>query len=316
MTKSFGDRPRVLYVAGIPRTGSTVLGLLLGGMPNVLFVGELNFFWRRFAHGHLCSCRRPLPDCPFWTAVVHQAYGDLTHHRAKELAELERQVLRKQFLLGLAPASWPVRTDRRVGMMLTELVRLYQSIGQLTGASWIVDTGKEPVFGTFLARADGVDLSTIHLVRDPRGVAFSWTKQIPSDSEPRDMPRKPAAATALDWMLQNMFVHLTLPRLSRAYVRVRYEDLTASRADVLRQIAQAIGLPMVSPTAAGDQRAVGMPGQHLVAGNPAVRQVHAGNLPLRLDEEWRTRLPRSQQRIVTAMCASLMSRYGYPLRSA
>jgi hypothetical protein len=315
MSSSASAATRVLYVAGIARTGSTVLGRLLGEMSDVAFVGELNFFWRRFARGELCSCRRPLPDCPFWAAVVRQAYGNLTHHRAKGLAELERHVLRRQFLLSVAPASWPLRPESGVGMMLTERTLLYQSIGRLTGATWIVDGGKEPLFGSFMARADGVDVSTVHLVRDPRGVAFSWKKRVPSDSEPGDLPRRSAAATALDWTVQNLLVQLTLRTLSRAYVRVRYEDLAVRPSGVLRQISQATGLSLPSSTAPTGQGAVDLAGEHLVAGNPAVRQVSAGDMRVRLDEEWRTRLPVAQQQVVTAMCAGLMAPYGYPLRS-
>jgi hypothetical protein len=315
MTSS-GDRLQILYVAGVPRTGSTVLGRLLGDMTDVIFVGELNFFWRRFAQAELCSCRRPLPSCPFWSAVVSQAYGALTTADAAGMAELERQVLRKQFALGLAPAAWRARSASRVGTMLTERARLYQSIGLLTGATWVVDAGKEPVFGSFLARIDGADVGTIHLVRDPRGVAFSWQKLVQSDSEPRDMPRKPPAMTAVDWVLQNTMVQLGLRRLSSSYVRVRYEELVTRPEHVLREISRATGLFMAAPTATTGARADPSDrDQHLVAGNPGVRQL-AGNLRLRPDEDWRTQLPRAQQRVVTAICSGLMAAYGYPLRTA
>jgi hypothetical protein len=316
MTRS-GDRLQILYVAGVPRTGSTVLGRLLGDMTDVIFVGELNFFWRRFAQAELCSCRRPLPSCSFWSAVVSQAYGALTTADAAGMAELERHVLRKQFALGLAPAAWRARSASRVGTMLTERARLYQSIGQLTGATWIVDAGKEPVFGSFLARIDGADVGTIHLVRDPRGVAFSWQKLVQSDSEPRDMPRKAPAMTAVDWVLQNTLVQLGLRRLSSTYVRVRYEELVTRPEHVLREISRATGLAMAAPAATTGARVD--PGDrgdhHLVAGNPGVRQL-AGNLRLRPDEDWRTQLPRAQQRVVTAICSGLMAAYGYPLRPA
>ena len=311
------DRLQILYVAGVPRTGSTVLGRLLGDMTDVIFVGELNFFWRRFAQAELCSCRRPLPSCPFWSAVVSKAYGELTQADAAGMAELERHVLRTQFALGLAPAAWRARSASRVGTMLAERARLYQSIGELTGATWIVDGGKEPVFGSFLARIDGADVGTIHLVRDPRGVAFSWQKLVQSDSEPGDMPRKAPAMTAVDWVAQNIWVQLGLGRLSSTYVRVRYEELVTRPEQVLREIGRATGLAVAAPAATAGARAE--PGDrgehHLVAGNPGVRR-SAGNLRLRPDEDWRTQLPRAQQRLVTAICSGLMAAYGYPLRTA
>jgi len=316
LTRVPDDGVRILYLAGIPRAGSTVLGQALGGLPDVTFVGELNFFWRRFAGRELCSCRRPLPDCPFWAAVVHRAYGDVSPGRAKALAELERRVLRTQAPLGLAPGRWPVRRATGIATMLAERAQLYRAIVEVGGASWIVDAGKEPVFGSFLARADDVSLATVHLVRDPRGVAFSWLKRVRSDSEPGEMPRRSAAMTAVDWLLQNLMVQLSLQKLSRVYVRVRYEDLVARPGAIVQGISRATGHATAGPAAADDGAAVGAGEHHLVAGNPGVRRHADRGLKLRLDDEWRTELPRADRLVVTAVCAGLMAAYGYPVLAA
>lgn len=309
------DGLRILYVAGVPRTGSTVLGELLGSIPGVIFVGELNFFWRRFARAEVCSCGQPLPDCSFWSTVVREAYGGMADGQAGRLAELERHVLRRQFALTLAPAAWPVPETSRAGQMLAERALLYRAIGRLTGASWIVDGGKEPIFGALLARADAGAVATVHLVRDPRGVAYSWQKLIPSDSEPGNMPRNAAAKTAVDWVLQNLLVQLGLQRLSTAYVRVRYEDLASRPEHVLGQISLATGLTIAAAPAACGIVSRAASEHHLVAGNPGVRRTATSGLRLHPDEAWRTRLPLRQQRLVTAMCGALMIAYGYPLRT-
>ena len=265
------DGLRILYVAGVPRIGSTVLGELLGSIRGVIFVGELNFFWRRFAGAEVCSCGQPLPDCPFWSAVVREAYGEMTPGRAKQLAELERHVLRRQFVLTLAPAAWPVPETSRAGQMLAERALLYRAIGRLTGASWIVDGGKEPIFGALMARADAGPITTVHLVRDPRGVAYSWQKLVPSDSEPGNMPRKAPTKTAVDWVLQNLLVQLGLQRLGTGYVRVRYEDLASRPEHVLGQISLATGLTIA--TAAAAQHGIVSPRPRAsIIWSPAIRE--------------------------------------------
>ena len=314
MTRMPDDGVRILYLAGIPRAGSTVLGQALGGLPDVTFVGELNFFWRRFAGRELCSCRRPLPECPFWSEVVGRAHGGVSPSRAKALAELERRILRRQAPLGLVPARWPVHRAAGVATMLAERARLYRSVARVAGTSWIVDAGKEPVFGSFLARADHVSFGTVHIVRDPRGVAFSWKKRVRSDSEPCHMPRHPAAMTAVDWLLQNLMVQLSLQKLSRVYVRVRYEDLVARPGAIVQGISRATGHATAGPAAEADGGgAVGAGEHHLVAGNPGVRRHADRGLKLRLDDEWRTELPRADRLVVTAVCAGLMAAYGYPV---
>jgi hypothetical protein len=307
------DNLRVLYVAGLPRSGSTVLGYVLGRQPGTIFVGELTFFWRRFAEGELCSCGMPLPDCHFWSAVVCKAFGQVTREQARELNKLEQRVIRRLRVLGLAPVRWSTRWTKIIQVMLEERGRLYRSVCQVADAEYIVDSGKEVTFGSIIARLNNTSFSTVHLVRDPRGVAFSWQKQVRSDSEPRDMPRSPALKTAARWMSTNFFVQFSLRRLSSAYSRVRYEDLVAHPDDIARQISCAAAKAAGSDRWA-DQRVQHADEYHLVGSNPGVRRHLGVDLRLMLDEEWRTGLPRGQQWLVTAVCGGLMAAYDYPLR--
>jgi hypothetical protein len=308
------DGVRVWYVAGLPRSGSTVLGYVLGGMPGTIFVGELTFFWRRFARGELCSCGEPLPDCLFWSAVVGKAFGQLTCERARKLSQLEQRVVRRQRVFCLAPVRWSMRWARPVHAMLEERRRLYRSICDIANAECIVDSGKEVTFGSMMARLDDTSFSTIHLVRDPRGVAFSWQKQVRSDSEPGDLPRSSAVKTAVRWMFINFLVQFSLKLLSSTYTRVLYEDLAASPDDVARKISHVTSNPAGSNERAG-RRVQHADEHHLVGSNPGVRRRLGGDLRLALDEEWRTRLPRGRQWLVTAVCGGLMAAYGYPLRN-
>ena len=187
------EHTSVLYLAGIPRTGSTVLGQALAGLPGVVFAGELNFFWRRYANRELCSCGRPLPECPLWSGVVSKAFGAVTAERASELSALEERVVDRQRLFALSPLRWPRPPARDLRPMLEMRDELYATAAAMTGASWLVDGGKEPVFGRLMTGLKRTDVSTIHVVRDPRGVAFSWMKRVRSDSEPGEMPSLAAA---------------------------------------------------------------------------------------------------------------------------
>jgi hypothetical protein len=50
-------------------------------------------------------------------------------------------------------------------------------------------------------------------------------------------------------------------------------------------------------------------GGHSVSGNPM--RFTTGPVPITRDEQWRTHMPRSQQRAVTALTWPLMAGYGY-----
>lgn len=302
--------PRILYIAGLPRSGSTMLGYVLGGIADAIFVGELQDFWRRFANDELCSCGVPLPGCPFWSVVVQKAFGQVTREQARELYSLERAVFGREWPLALVPLQWPASKSQRISVMLAARERLYRAIGEVANATWVVDSGKEPIYGGVVARMRGANFSTIHIVRDPRGVAFSWHHVTWAD-----MPPAPSVETlALRWVRQNLIIQFLLRRLGNGYVRVRYEGLAQRPADIARMIAEAISAPVRhgSPPAAA---ALVEGEHHWVAGNPGVRRRLGEGLVLNLDEQWRAGMPRKERWLVTATCSVLMAAYGYGLRS-
>jgi hypothetical protein len=307
--KASVKRARVLYVAGQGRTGSTVLGRTLGGLPDVTFVGELAFFWRRFANRELCSCGQPLPECSFWSEVLITAFGNITRDQVLRFAEKEHHVLRRQALSGRRTADG----DHRFREVREERALLYGAIAQVAKTTWIVDTGKQPAYGNIIAGLRNVDFCTIHIVRDPRGVAFSWQKRVRSDSEPGELERRSAGNSAAHWLAQNLAIQWVLQRRNSAYVRVRYEDLVTQLPEVVGAISSATGMTIPSPDEVASDLAVRPVELHLVAGNPGVRAKRGAGMSLTLDEEWRVNLPPVQRWIVTAICAVLMPAYGYPV---
>jgi transposase len=231
------------------------------------------------------------------------------------LARLERRVFRYQAPQVLVLSQWGIEWGGLAAReLLQERSQLYQALGKVAGSSWIVDTGKEPVFGASLTHLSPTVVDVVHVVRDPRGVAYSCKKQVRSDSEPDFMPRRPAAATAWRWLVTNLMAQIALRRLAHRYVLVRYEDLVAAPEACLMRVAKATGLPLADTRAAVDDLARPPENHHRVAGNPGVRQLR-GALRLSLDDEWRAGLPVREQRLVAAMCAVLMAPYGYPWRA-
>ena len=70
---------KIVFVAGISFSGSTLTGLLLGSRPNAIFGGELKDYKRRMqseirGSGHFCSCGGSRDTCPFWSEV-QKRYG-------------------------------------------------------------------------------------------------------------------------------------------------------------------------------------------------------------------------------------------------
>jgi hypothetical protein len=89
-----GRDVRVLYVMGQDRSGSTILGSVLGSVDRFVHVGELRQLWfQGYIRGALCGCRLPTPDCPFWGRVVSSA-GVPGPESADRVVALGKEVLR------------------------------------------------------------------------------------------------------------------------------------------------------------------------------------------------------------------------------
>jgi Sulfotransferase family len=300
---------RVLFVGGLGRSGSTVLDLLLGDVPGVAAIGEVRHLWERGLRDNaLCACGEPFHDCPFWQRVGEVAFGGWGTLDPTDAIATARAVDRHRQLPATAGHLGGRRGDlERYGDLLC---RLFAAVAEVAGARLVVDSSKDPPHGFVLRRTSGIDLRAAHMVRDPRGVAYSWAKSVPRP-DARDgahMTRTSVARTALMWVDANILVEL-LARLHVPTVRVRYEDLVADPEGQVRRVLHRAGL---EPAAVRDGGARAP--QHAIAGNP----VRFADRPvaLVLDDEWRRAMPARDRRLATALTSPMLWRYGYSARVA
>jgi UDP-N-acetylglucosamine transferase subunit ALG13 len=304
---------RVLYIGGMGRSGSTLLDLMLGQIPELVPVGELRFLWRRgLAQNQLCGCGRPFRECPFWEAVGQEAFGGWEHIDVDEMIDLERRVDRHRYLpLMLVPRLWP-RYARRLRRYTQILSDLYRGIAKASGGRVVVDSTKDPPFAFLLRHVPGVDVRLLHLVRDSRGVAYSWTKTVQKPERTdkiEHMDVYSPAGMGLRWIVYNALIDV-LRALRMPHMLLRYEQLVADPATHLEQIMDLAGEEL-APGALGFLNGGGadLGVQHTVAGNPM--RFSRGHIALRVDDAWRTRLPRPQRWLLYAMTWPQMRRYGY-----
>ena len=311
------DRVRLLVVGGIGRSGSTLLDRLLGQLPGHVSVGEMGVrLWdRSLTRDWPCGCGKPFRSCPFWTKVGERAFGGWDEVDLAEVIGLQRAVNQTQKVpLLLAPRVVPgfaAKLDRYLDYM----TKVYAAIRDVSGAKVVVDSSKAPSVPYLLRQADGLDVTIAHVVRDPRGVAYSWTKKKPNraelggDGKPAFMPTIAPRKVARRWMTINGMI-APLPRLGVPVIRLRYEDVVTRPAAELARVAQALGedvdpqgLSFVRPTEVELQEA------HTASGNP--NRFDSGWVPLRLDEAWRKEFPPDSRRTVERITAPLRHVYGY-----
>jgi hypothetical protein len=313
------DRPRlsgpvrVVFIGGLGRSGSTLLDRMLDRLDDVCSVGELVHLWQRgLAENNRCGCGQRFRDCQFWCRVGEQAFGGWDALDVEEVLALKGAVDRNRYVpLMVLPALWPPYRAR-LRRYLDLLERLYQAIRQVSGRPQLVDASKHASHAFLVRRLRGLDLRLVHLVRDSRGVAFSWTKLM-RRAEVVDGDALMATDTPLRmsarYVSYNLLFHL-LPRLGVRRLLLRYESLVGDPAGELTRVLDHAG----RPPADGELGFVGdgwveLGPSHALAGNPM--RFGSGRVPLRVDEEWRGQLRRRHRLLTMVSTWPLLLRYGY-----
>jgi hypothetical protein len=303
----------VLYVGSWGRSGSTLVDLILGQVPGWVSVGELRYLWERgLAERQRCGCGVPVPECPFWRAVLEEAFGSVERARLDETLALWRRVDALARVPWLAAPWRPAALERDLQAFREMLGRLYPAVRAVSGAAVVVDSSKYAAYGLLLAGAPGIDLRVLHLVRDSRAVAYSWTRRMRLPEvmeEERYMPMKGPLRSAVFWDLEHLGLRL-LRGSSRRYLVLRYEELTAGPPASLSAALGGLGLPADLGFLRHDRVVLGP--NHTVAGNPL--RFRRGEVPIRPDTEWRGSMRSGARWTVTALTWPLLLRYGFPLR--
>lgn len=320
-TASAGDppaaEPRVLFLGGLGRSGTTILERVLGELPGVCSVGEIVHLWRRgVLDDETCGCGQAFSRCPFWTEVGRQAFGGWDRGRADRMIQLQTRVDRTRYVPRLI-------RPRLLGARRAELEeyvgtfrQLYRAIAAVSGRSVVIDSSKHSSLAFCLRSASDLELRIVHVVRDSRGVAYSWTKEVrrPESATGEGlMTRYSPTRSSLLWFGHNLCFSL-LGRLGTPTRLLRYEDFVADPVDTLRQLARFAGVPADRDALPFvDEDTVVLASSHTVAGNPM--RFRTGKLTLRRDDEWRRKMPSAQRRLVAALTLPLLAHYGYLSRS-
>lgn len=307
-----GAQVTVLCTGGVGRSGSTLLVRMLGQLPGCVTIGELVYLWELgLLRDHRCGCGAQFSDCPFWSEVGRVAFGGWDAVDLDQMLALKRSVDgTKRIPLLLVPWLRP-EFHRQLRRYADGLSAIYRAVGQVSGAEVIVDSSKHPSTLYVLRRTPGIDLRALHLVRDPRGVAYSWSKQMERPERPGvAFPRWPARTVGRRWITGNLLV-AALRLVGVPVLRMRYEDLIADPARELNRVAAAVQrrAARTAPSFLHDGPEVDLAPAHTLAGNPM--RFRTGRVQLSADEAWRTALPDAKRRLVGAITWILRIRYGY-----
>jgi hypothetical protein len=306
------DRPlKVLFIAGHGRSGSTILGNVLGEIEDCFHAGELRNLWD---HGLIddvmCGCGEPFSRCGVWRTVVARTLEQEPRIDPRAVLEQRERSNELRTRLSLMSAAGRRRSSGRFTLLTEGLRRLYPSIAEATGCRIVVDSTKLPSYGFAISTLPNIELYGLHLIRDPRAVAYSWTRaKERKDLGPgRMMRRFPPGTTAAQWVTQNLASSALVRALGDRGMTMRYEDFVADPPAAIRKVLSLLGeepasLPFVS------SRSVNLGTNHTIFGNPS--KFARGVVDIRPDDEWRTRLGLRDRSLVSSITMPVGWLYGY-----
>jgi len=214
-----GGRPKVIYVMGAGRSGSTILGVALGNCAGLFFAGELDRWLARAG----VPRRSGEALSRFWKGVLAEVDdpSDLAAGRATCLE-------RSSALLDVR--RWPARRRLRPRYRAVS-EELYRAIAHTAGVTHVVDTSHYPMRARELRALDGIDLYLLYLVREPQSVVASLGR--------RDVPERTFGvftANAYLWLTQALALLVFLRHPPERRIFVRHEDFLEQPERVLSQV--------------------------------------------------------------------------------
>jgi hypothetical protein len=290
---------RVLFIGGLGRSGTTLLERVLGELPRVAPLGEVLHMWRRdVLDNERCACGQPFASCPFWTEVGQRAYGGWGNLDVRRVLQLQQAVDRTRFIPKLAARKLDPKMSADVAEYVSHYERVYAAAADVAGSDVVIDSSKNASLAYCLRWSTALDMKVLHVVRDSRGVAYSWTKQVarPETDGGDEMTRYSPSRSAVLWNAHNTAFAL-LGRRGIDVRRLRYEELIAEPVATTGTLAAWMGVPAgpADLEFVSDGR-VRLGSCHSAAGNPM--RFKTGLLELRRDDAWRTVFRDCHHRII------------------
>jgi hypothetical protein len=303
------DKVKVLYIAGGWRSGSTLLDNVLGQIEGFFSGGEIVHVWEEnFLEDRVCGCGAAFRECPVWRRVTGEAYGDADLVDAEEMVRLLYSSVRTRHVPLMLMPGGRALLKARLRWYLDNLENLYQGIGSATGSRVVVDSSKAPLYGYMLETIPSIDLYVVHLVRDPRAVAYSWLRKKWQPDKGFSLPIYSPVRSALTWDVMNLIIECFRRRSPGRYLKVRYEDFMNDPKETVGRILDLVQKEVPPLPFLADHR-VELGTNHTVSGNPV--RFMTGTVELKLDDEWQEKMKRSDKNTVTGLTLPLLFRYGY-----
>lgn len=289
---------KVIYIAGVSRSGSTLLGRVLSQNENAVFVGEARALPGQISSK--CGCGEKVRKCRFWSRVLDAVDIDAVRQA--------RNAFRVRDLVFWHP---------EVNIPLRQLTEYYRAIQRESGARVIVDSSKFPSYLFCLSESPGIDVRVLHLVRDPRAIAHSWWKRpIREDKQNTPITKRSYESlrfenpirSSLIWAFWNYVIE---KNWSKKYYRLKYEKFCSSPEEYSIKSMNELGVEEEPEWISSNE--IRLPVQHSIRGNP--NRFEDGITEIEKRSAWKSETSKVTKLLVSVLTAPFLRKYGYTFAS-
>jgi hypothetical protein len=278
---------KIIYLVGAGRSGTTILAAMLGENEKIDWRGEFIHLADWANRGNICSCGRALIDCDYWKS---RDIAEVLGPAAKISSEYEQHNHVLAALMNDEHFSDGYRNQQAA------VVGILGSPDR-----WLLDSSKYVGRALGLASCNRLDVKFIYMVRDPRGVVYSFGKKVQT--------RRGTLRACAYYLLVNTAAQLAIAmRLKGRCLKVRYEDLVIDPVRELERIGKFLGMDL-SAVGRKAQAGGGFSAEHIAGGN---RWAKSGPASLSPDTEWREQMGWGKRLIVYLLCLpfQIVNHYG------
>ncbi len=308
------ERQKVLFIGGLPRSGSTLIEKVLNELDGTFAVGETLHLWERgIRDNERCGCGDLFSECSVWNAIGEEAFDGWDNVDYERMIDLRWKIDRTRRLGEIVKAHHSGLITQEQDEYIEHLAKVLHAAAKTNpGTEVILESSKHLTTAALLALEPSLDVRVLHVVRDPRGVAYSWTKKVKRpEAEDDYMPTYRPSRSAGRWLTDNIGFEL----LGRSVKQetVKYEDFLEDPVSVINQVIRLAGLEGSPPLDfLSDTEADITATMHSVAGNP-MRFTKSSTITFKKDEAWRKHFSKLRRAQVAAITAPLLFKYRYPL---
>jgi hypothetical protein len=256
---------------------------------NAIGLGEISRVHELLERGSQCACGKSLAACPFWASALQDLRQTAPLVAWSKTSWLERGKLMRRVLATMTGiSSLAPRTERQSAQALDVALSKLET---QAGTSLLIDTSKEPSEFLRLTLLTSRAVVPVHLIRDPRAVAWSGFRRTGTDP----------LAIAGHWARLNRAI-AWLRQLTPGFPWqvVRYEDFCLDTQSVSRRLLEAVG---------GRVETRPSKANHALGGSSGFTLEDSHDIAI--DERWKAEMPEALQRRIMQTVGGTARKFGY-----